>query len=54
MNALLFHHAMSMQHVTTQKDLTSVHVILGTVVTDLHAMVGDMIYYNFSEREMRQ
>ena len=54
MNVLLFHHVMSMQHVTTQKDLTSVHVILGTVVTDLHAMVGDMIYYNFSEGGIRQ
>ena len=34
---------MSMQHVTTQKVLTSVHVILGSVVTDLYAMVGYMI-----------
>ena len=44
MNVLLFHHVISMQHVTTQKDLTSVHVILGTVATDLHAMVGDKIH----------
>ena len=43
-NVRLCHHVMSMQDVTTQKVLTFVHVILGTVVTDLHAMVGDMIH----------
>ena len=30
---------MPTQHATTQKDLTSAHVIRGTVVMDLHAMV---------------
>ena len=34
-----FHLAMRMQHVITQKNLTTVHVILDTVVMDLHAMV---------------
>jgi hypothetical protein len=32
---------MRMQHVITQKDLTSVHVILDSVVMDLHAMVSN-------------
>jgi hypothetical protein len=36
--------AIQMQHVITHKDLTSVHVILVTVVMDLHAMVS---YINF-------
>jgi hypothetical protein len=39
MNVYLIHLAMRMQHVVTPKDLTSAHVILDTVVMDLHATV---------------
>ena len=39
MNVYQIHLAMRMQHVITPKDLTSAHVILDTVVMDLHAMV---------------
>ena len=35
---------MSMQHVTTQKGLTSAHVIQDTVAMDILAMVQDMIF----------
>jgi hypothetical protein len=41
MNVYQIHLAMRMQHVITQKDLSYVHVILPTVVMDLHAMVGN-------------
>ena len=37
-------HVMSMQHVITQKDLTSVHVILDIVVMDFHVVVRDIIF----------
>jgi hypothetical protein len=40
MNVYQIHLAMRMQHVTTHKDITSAHVILATVVMDLHAMVS--------------
>jgi hypothetical protein len=39
MNVCQIHLVMPMQHVIIQKDLTFVHVILDTVVMDLHAMV---------------
>ena len=42
---------MRMQHVITQKDLTSVHVILDTVVMDLHAMVKFNARHNYGIKE---
>jgi hypothetical protein len=41
MNVYLIHLAMRMQYVITHKDPTSAHVILATVVMDLHAMVSN-------------
>jgi hypothetical protein len=40
MNVYQIHLAMRMQHVITLKDLTSAHVILDTLVMDLHALVS--------------
>ena len=40
MNVYQIHLAMRMQHVITPKVLTCAHVILDTVVMDLHAMVS--------------
>jgi chromosome condensin MukBEF complex kleisin-like MukF subunit len=40
MNVCQIHLVMLMQHVIIQTDLTFVHVILDTVVMDLHAMVS--------------
>jgi hypothetical protein len=45
MNVSQNHHVTPMRHVTTQKDLIHVHVILDTVVMDSRVMVRAKLEY---------